>query len=161
MTFAGKINGVAMYFILNSGNQRKRVFIGVDRDFAAVFGNGTGPVPVILYHSEHRYGDAQFLQQRLNRRYMALAAIQKNQIRQTAKSFAGRFFLFISGKSSGKHFPHTGIIVWSQLGFHLEFAVIFFLRASAFKHHHTANNGAGANIGNIVRFNVCRWRSKA
>ena len=63
-----------MYFILNSGNQRKRVFIGVDRDSTAVFGNGTGPVPVILYHSEHRYGDAQFLQQRLNRRYMALAA---------------------------------------------------------------------------------------
>ena len=77
-----------MHLILNAGNQRKGIFIGVDGNFTAIFGDSTGAVPIVLDHAEYRYVDTHFLQQRQDRSHMSFAAVQKYQIRQTAEPLA-------------------------------------------------------------------------
>ena len=68
----------AVDLLLNGGNQRKRLPVGVDGDFPAVLCNGPRTVFVVLDHTEQRNVQPGRLQNWLHRRHMPLAAVQQD-----------------------------------------------------------------------------------
>ncbi len=104
-------DGKAVHLVLNGGNERKRASVGIDGNFAAVFRDGARPVPVVLYHAEQRNGKPRRVQDGLNGRHMSPAAVQQNQVRQTAEAFAAASVLPVLVKPPRNHLAHGGVVV--------------------------------------------------